>query len=131
MTIEARMARRFTLDSRLDRLAMGLSGLCAVHCVATVILLGLLASAGGMLGKPIIHEVGLSLAMVIGAVALGRGVREHGFLLPSAVGAVGLAIMAYAMTLHETGFEPAFTIVGVLALALGHKLNIEAKTHAF
>src|SRR5437660_514892 len=29
------MARRFTSVSRLDRLAMGLSGLCAVHCVAT------------------------------------------------------------------------------------------------
>jgi len=130
MPIEAPMAQRFPLDSRLDRLAMGLSGLCAVHCVATVVLLGLLASAGGLLGKPIIHEVGLTLAMIIGAVALGRGVREHGFLLPSAVGAAGLATMGYAMTLHETGFEPAFTIIGVLTLALGHKLNIEAKTPA-
>jgi len=54
---------------------MGLSGLCLVHCVATAILLGVLASAGGLLGQPIVHEVGLSLAMIIGAVALGRGVR--------------------------------------------------------
>src|SRR5436190_23282751 len=37
--------------SRLDRLAMGLSGLCLVHCVATAVLLGLLASAGGFLGS--------------------------------------------------------------------------------
>ena len=125
------MAERTTQDSRLDRLAMGLSGLCAVHCVATVVLLGMVASAGGMLGKPVIHEVGLSLAMIIGAVALGRGIREHGFLLPSAVGSIGLATMAYAMTLHETGFEPVFTILGVLTLALGHKLNIEAKAPAF
>ena len=51
---------------------MGLSGLCAVHCVATVVLLGLLASAGGFLGKPIIHEVGLTIAMILGAIALGR-----------------------------------------------------------
>jgi hypothetical protein len=125
------MARRFTLDSRLDRLAMGLSGLCAVHCVATVVLLGLVASAGGLLGKPIIHEVGLSLAMIIGAVALGRGVREHGFLLPSAVGVVGLATMGYAMTLHESGLEPAFTIIGVSVLALGHRLNLMAKQPSF
>jgi hypothetical protein len=131
MLIEAWMAQRFTSGSRLDRLAMGLSGLCAVHCVATVVLLGLLASAGGLLGKPIIHEVGLGLAMIIGAIALGRGIREHGFLLPSAVGAVGLATMGYAMTLHETGLEPAFTIVGVMILALGHRLNIDAGSHAF
>jgi len=125
------MVERLTKESRLDRLAMGLSGLCAVHCVATVVLLGLVASAGGMLGKPIVHEVGLSIAMIIGAVALGRGIREHGFLLPSAVGSIGLATMAYAMTLHETGFEPVVTILGVLTLALGHKLNIEAKAPAF
>ena len=106
---------------------MGLSGLCAVHCVATAVLLGLVASAGGLLGKPIIHEVGLSLAMVLGAIALGRGIREHGFVLPSAVGAVGLGIMAYAMSLHETGYEPLFTILGVSVLALGHRLNMMAK----
>lgn len=106
---------------------MGLSGLCAVHCVATAVLLGLLASAGGLLGKPIIHEVGLSLAMLLGAIALGRGIREHGFVLPSAVGVAGLGIMAYAMGLHESGYEPAFTILGVSVLALGHRLNILAK----
>jgi hypothetical protein len=125
------MARRFTLDSRLDRVAVGLSGLCAVHCVATVILLGLVASAGGLLGKPIVHEVGLSLAMVIGAMALGRGVRDHGFLLPSAVGVAGLGTMAYAMTLHESGLEPPLTILGVMILALGHKLNMKAAAQGF
>ena len=58
---------------RLDRLAMGLSGLCAVHCVATAVALSLLASAGGFLGQPIIHEVGLSLAMILAAFALAAG----------------------------------------------------------
>lgn len=106
---------------------MTLSGLCAVHCVATAVLLGLLASAGGMLGKPIIHEVGLSLAMILGAIALGRGIREHGFLLPGAVGVSGLGLMGYAMSLHESGLEPAITILGVSVLALGHRLNMMAK----
>ena len=123
------MASRAISTSRLDRIAMTLSGLCAVHCVATAILLGLLASAGGMLGKPIIHEVGLSLAMIIGAIALGRGIREHGFLLPSAVGVAGLGLMAYAMTLHESGLEPVITIAGVGILALGHRLNMKATAH--
>jgi hypothetical protein len=121
------MATRPISTSRLDRLAMGLSGLCAVHCVATAVLLGLLASAGGLLGKPVIHEVGLTLAMILGAIALGRGIREHGFLLPMAVGAAGLAIMGFAMTLHESGYEPVVTILGVGVLALGHRLNLMAK----
>jgi hypothetical protein len=125
------MASRPLPTSRLDRIAMTLSGLCAVHCVATAILLGLLASAGGMLGNPIIHEVGLTLAMILGATALGRGVREHGFLLPSVVGLCGLGIMAFGMTLHESGYEPAVTILGVSVLALGHRLNMMAKHPSF
>jgi hypothetical protein len=39
--------------------------------------------------------------------------------------------MAYAMTLHESGFEPAFTIIGVAVLALGHRLNLMAKQPSF
>ena len=125
------MASRPISTGRLDRIAVGLSGLCAVHCVATAVLLGVVASAGGLLGKPIIHEIGLTLAMILGGVALGRGIREHGFVLPSAVGVAGLAIMAFAMTLHESGYEPLVTIAGVAVLALGHRLNIMAGEHDF
>ncbi len=64
---------------RLDRLAIGLSGLCLVHCLGTTIVLALLASAGGFLGAPIIHEVGLGLAMILGGLALGKGIFDHGY----------------------------------------------------
>jgi hypothetical protein len=125
------MPEQSVATSRLDRIAMGISGLCLVHCIATAVLLGLLASAGSLLGKPIIHEVGLCLAMVIGAIALGRGVREHGFILPAAVGVTGLCIMGYALTMREGGLEPVFTMAGVMILALGHRLNVMAAQHSF
>lgn len=108
---------------RLDRMAITLSGLCMVHCLATAVALGLLASAGGLLGAAWIHEVGLSLAMVLGALALGRGVAEHGFMMPSAVGGLGLGVMAGALTLPHDGSEAVFTVIGVAVLALGHQLN--------
>jgi hypothetical protein len=111
---------------RLDRLAMGLSGLCLVHCVATAVLLGLLASAGGFLGSPVIHEVGLTFAMVLGSIALGKGIIEHGFMLPSAIGALGLGVMAGALSLPHDGREPVYTVIGVMILALGHRLNVMA-----
>ena len=111
---------------RLDRFAIGLSGLCLVHCLATAVMLGLLSAAGGFLGAPIIHEVGLTLAMVLGAIALGRGIFEHGFMMPSAVGGLGLGVMAGALTLPHDGSEAAYTIAGVLILALGHRLNVLA-----
>jgi hypothetical protein len=125
------MAQVSIRTNRLDRIAMGLSGLCLVHCVTTAVLLGLLASVGGFLGKPIFHEVGLTLAMVIGAFALGRGILEHGFMLPSAIGALGLGIMAGALSLPEGGHEAVYTVIGVAILALGHRLNLAATEHAF
>jgi hypothetical protein len=112
--------------SRLDRIAMGLSGLCVVHCVATAVIIGLLASAGGFLGSPLVHEVGLTLAMIIGAFALGRGYLEHGFMLPVAVGSLGLGVMAGALSLPEGGHEPIYTVIGVMIVALGHRLNVLA-----
>ena len=112
--------------SRLDRIAIGLSGLCVVHCLASAVVLGLLSAAGGMLGSPIVHEIGLSLAMVLGSIALGKGIVDHGFMLPSAIGALGLGVMAGALTLPHDGAESTVTVVGVLILALGHRLNAMA-----
>jgi hypothetical protein len=111
---------------RLDRFAIALSGLCLVHCLATAVFLAILSSVGGLLGEPIFHEVGLTLAMVLGAVALGRGVLEHGFMLPIAVGALGLGVMAGALTLPHDGSEALYTMVGVFIVALGHRLNFMA-----
>ena len=58
-------------NGSIDRLAIGLSGLCLVHCLASAVLLTLLASAGGLLLDPVIHEVGLTLA-----IAARRGRRS-------------------------------------------------------
>ena len=112
--------------TRLDRFAMGLSGLCLMHCLATTVLLALVSAAGGFLGAPIVHEAGLGLAMIMGAIALGRGILEHGYSMPSAVGGLGLGVMAGALTLPHDGTEALYTVVGVAILALGHRLNVIA-----
>jgi hypothetical protein len=114
------------LEARFDRFAIGLSGLCAIHCVASSVLLALAASAGGLL-DPRIHEVGLSFAMLFGVVALGRGVMNHGYMLPAVVGSAGLGMMAGAISIpHGSGYETVWTLLGVAILALGHDLNRRA-----
>lgn len=110
----------------LDRIAIGLSGLCIVHCVGTAALLGLFSIGGGLL-DPRIHEVGLGLAIAVGVVALVRGARIHGKLLPAMIGGLGLGVMAGAMTAsHEGGGEAMLTILGVGIVAFGHYLNRRA-----
>ena len=126
------MAKQMTTSTRLgwlsvlDRLAIGLSGLCVVHCLATAALIALAASVGGMLVNPHIHEIGLLLALPLGAIALGRGMWAHGYMMPSAIGALGLGVMAGALELPHGETEVMFTIIGVALLALGHDLNRRA-----
>ena len=110
----------------IDRVAIGLSGLCLVHCLASAIFLAMLSAAGGLLLSPLIHEVGLVLAIALGVIALGRGAIEHGFMMPVAVGSLGLGVMAGALTMPHDGMEAVYTIVGVAILALGHDLNRRA-----
>ncbi|MDX3908663.1 MAG: MerC domain-containing protein [Sphingobium sp.] len=110
----------------VDRIAVAVSGLCAAHCVATVVLLALLASAGGILANPLIHEAGMFLAILIGAVALGHGALKHSFMMPAAVGSLGLGVMAGALSMDHGLEESVYTIVGVAILALGHELNHRA-----
>ena len=110
----------------IDRLAIGLSGLCLVHCVATAVLVLMLASAGSLLLDPHIHEIGLAIAIVLGALGLGRGIFDHGYMMPSSIGGIGLGTMAGSLTMSHGLEEVLVSVFGVLVLALGHDLNRRA-----
>ena len=128
MTTQSRTSSFNWIESHADRLAIGLSGLCMVHCLTSAVLLALLSTAGGLLLNPLFHEIGLTIAIGFGIVALGRGIASHGYMMPASVGALGLGIMAGAMSLpHDgSGGETLWTLVGVGMLALGHDLNRRA-----
>ena len=113
-------------NGAIDRVAIGLSGLCLVHCVATAVLVMILASAGGLLVDPRIHEVGLMFAILLGVIGLGRGALQHGFMLPVAIGSLGLGTMAGSLTFAHGAEEVIYSVLGVLVLALGHDLNRRA-----
>ena len=119
-------ARSWLHEGRLDRFGILLSGLCAVHCVTTIAVMALLASVGGTLLHPAIHEIGLLLAVLLGTFALGAGFLRHGHKLPTLIGGVGLATMALALTLPHGVPEAMATLTGVALLALGHHLNRRA-----
>ncbi len=113
----------------LDRVGIGLSALCVAHCLTSAVVVAAFASFGGVFLSHRVHEVGLVLAILLGAVALGTGVWRHGYLAPFATGCFGLGIMAGALSIGESnhGLELAATLVGVMVLALGHDLNGRAR----
>ncbi|HEY9091294.1 MerC domain-containing protein [Parasphingorhabdus sp.] len=118
-------------DGLWDRIAVLISGLCLIHCISTIVLVALLSSTAGVLLDPIIHEIGIAIAIALGLFALGRGISVHGYYMPAIVGGIGLAIMAAAVLIGHEGShgltEILLTMVGVGILALGHDLNYRAR----
>ncbi len=117
---------RFANALSVDQLAIALSGLCLAHCLLTAVFVVVLASAGSFLVNPHIHEIGLVIAMALGAFGLGRGVLQHGFAMPVWIGSLGLGVMAGSLSLGHGFAEICFSVLGVLIVALGHDLNRRA-----
>lgn len=117
------------IRARLDRLGVGLSALCAVHCVAGIVLVSVLGIGGGVLLNPRIHEIGLMLAIVIGALGLGAGVLRHRQANILIAGAAGLALMALGLAVPDGPLEAAITISGVTLLASAHWRNLVRHRH--
>ena len=91
-------ARAIGLRRGLDSAGILLSALCAVHCLAGVVLVVMLGLGGTMLGTaladPRIHEYGLMAAVLVGAAGLGTGFARHRRRDILARGLCGLALMA-------------------------------------
>jgi len=113
-----------SIRDRLDRLGVMLSGLCALHCVASILLVAGLGLGGELLLAPVIHRVGLALAVAVGAATLTIGVARHGDHRVLQVGAAGIGFMAVALVVGHGTAEAVLTIAGVALLAWAHIRNL-------
>lgn len=119
-------AHRTSLRRRLDHLGIGLAGLCALHCLATLGVIASLGVGGHFLFNENIHRVGLLLAVIVAAVAIGWGLLRHGRMLPFAVALSGLALMVAALLVPHGANEFLLTLLGVALVSAGHLLNLRA-----
>lgn len=117
---------RPSLRRRLDHLGIGLAGLCALHCLATLVVLSTLGLGGHFLFDENIHRIGLLLALVVGGVAIGWGLLRHRLIFPFAVAMAGLALMAAALLVPHGANEFLLTLVGVTLVSAAHLMNLRA-----
>jgi hypothetical protein len=127
MTVRpAPSASRISLRRRLDQIGIGLAGLCVVHCLATLVVVSALGLGGHFLLDQNIHRIGLALALVVAAVAIGWGMLRHRRPLPFAVAVVGLALMTWALIVPHGMNEFTLTLAGVVVVSVAHVLNLRA-----
>ncbi|WP_199504202.1 MerC domain-containing protein [Qipengyuania sp. YIM B01966] len=113
-----------SIRARLDRVGMVLSGLCAVHCLLTILVVSSLGLGGGLLLNPAIHKIGLALALIVAAVAIGIGALRHRRRAPFVTAMTGLSFMGGALAVGHGVEEAVLTVIGVALVSLAHVLNL-------
>lgn len=113
-----------SIRDRLDRVGVLLSGLCALHCLLSILLVGGLGLGSQVLLAPGIHQIGLGLAILVAIFTLALGVSRHGNLAPLAIGVAGIGLMSAALMVPHGLVEAALTVVGVALVATAHLRNL-------
>ena len=112
------------IRQRLDRAGIALSALCAVHCLLSVVLVSVIGLGAEALLDPAIHRIGLLLATLVAAVAIGWGAVKHRMAAPFVIAMTGLSFMGGALAVPHGLEEAVLTVIGVALVSLGHVLNL-------
>lgn len=114
-------------NDRLDQVGMLISTLCAIHCVATPLLVFSVPMLAYSFHHPLFHIGIAALVVPVGVWAFWRGYRRHHRKDILALGVLGLSVVGLAAVLphawmHIIGHTP-LTILGSAVLILAHWLN--------
>ena len=128
----------------LDRFAIILSGICALHCIAVPIaislfpFLSLSMHHGEDTHELLFHQMIVFIIIPVTLFALSSGYRSHRKWLPTIVASIGLIILLipalffdllshHQLITHDD--EVLITLVGGCVHAIGHILNVQNTRH--
>lgn len=92
--------------SWLDRLGIGASLLCAIHCLAAPFLLLLLPAAGSIWSHPAVHWVLAVLVVPLALWVLYKGYRKHGNKLTLVAASLGAMLILAGLVSPMVHSEP-------------------------
>lgn len=112
----------------IDKISIGLSALCAVHCLVLPVLAGVLPSLAAVTANHNhFHALMLVLVIPLSGLALGAGWLRHrdGIVLTLGLGGIGLMLFAATLSHDLLGHDSErwMTMVGSFLLAAGHFRN--------
>ncbi len=112
----------------LDAVAVFLSGVCLLHCLALPVLLTLLPIFNvTLLSEKAFHLIMMLVILPISLIALTIGCRQHRDRLTVILGGIGLSVLTITALFGHNLFgltgERLVTSVGGVILALAHIQN--------
>jgi hypothetical protein len=116
------------LNINLDKVAIGFSAICALHCILLpVALIFLPALSSTFLGSEDFHKALLYFVVPSSAIALFLGCKMHGKNHVYVYGAVGIGALLIASFFGHDLFgesgEKLLTLLGASIISLGHIKN--------
>lgn len=117
-----------TIQNFNDKLAISLSLLCAMHCLALPLLLALIPSMSVLgLDNEAFHYWMLVAVIPISIYALTMGCKQHKRYPLLILGFTGLTLLVLAVTIGESLLgeygEKGLTLAGAVVVACGHYIN--------
>ncbi|MCY3729717.1 MAG: MerC domain-containing protein [Rhodospirillaceae bacterium] len=115
-------------SSYFDRVAIALSAICIVHCLAVTLLVALLPLAAFALGGHF-HALMLWLVVPTSVIAFYLGHREHRRAAIGVAGGVGVALLTVTAVWGHgqwSGWaESGLSLVGSVVLVSAHWVNFQ------
>lgn len=111
-----------------DRLGLGLSALCLVHCLALPVTLVSLAAGTAWVAHEQVHLWMAILVVPVAGLALWKGWRAHSDRLVAGLLVGGAALIVAALLVEPLvghGGTTALTVLGGVLLAVGHLRNAQ------
>ena len=117
-----------TLTISTDKMAISLSFLCVLHCLAIPLLVTLLPSLAVMpLAQESFHFWMVVTVIPISIYALTLGCKKHKTLSVVITGLLGLGVLISAVMFGESHLgergEKIFTVLGAMLVAISHYQN--------
>lgn len=111
-----------------DRLAISLSFLCVLHCLALPLLVVMLPSVIALYFEGEAFHLWMIVAVIPTSLyALMMGCKQHQRYRLLVMGAMGLSLLVAALLLEGTEigerFEKILTVLGSVLIVIGHLLN--------
>jgi hypothetical protein len=116
------------LQEKIDKFAISLSFLCALHCAVLPSLWVLIPSFVTLgFDSELIHWWMLAIVIPVSSIALISGTRKHGNYMVLFMGFIGLLVLASAVILGEDFLgesgEKLVTVFGSAIVAIAHFRN--------